>query len=200
MIQASGLVRRYGARTVLDALTWTFPTGLRTHIQAPNGSGKTTLFRCLLGLERHRGSVLFDGQPLDAVRDAVGMVFDEPVVYPRLSGTTNLRLLCGTEPDQTVLNELDLGPSLLARRVCGYSAGERKQLALGLCLASRPRYVFLDEVDEGLDDATKLRVADLIRRLPWRATVLTAGHDPGFFGLVADEVVNLGEGRLRRAA
>lgn len=201
MIEARGVTRRYGTRTILDGLTWTFPTGLTTHIQAPNGTGKTTLFKCLLGLDAYAGSVLFDGRPLDAVRAAVGVVFDEPVVYPRLSGAKNFALLSGTtEPDQAVLADLRLDARLLARRVGGYSAGERKRLALGLCLSSRPRYVLLDEVDAGLDEAMRRQVAALIQRLPWQPTVLLAGHNPRFYELVADEVVTLDDGKLCRAS
>lgn len=200
MIEARDVTRRYGARTVLDQLSWTFPTGMRTHIQAPNGTGKTTLFTCLLGLDECGGSVLFDGRPLDAVRESVGVVFDEPVVYPRLTGAQNLALLGGDARDEGVLAALELGPKLLARRVAGFSAGERKRLALGVCLSSRPRYVLLDEVDAGLDEGMRGQVAELLRQLPWRPTVLLAGHNPRFYELVADEVVSLSDGRLRRAS
>jgi ABC-2 type transport system ATP-binding protein len=199
VIEARGLRRGYGARAILDGLTWTFPTGLRTHVEAPNGTGKTTLFRCLLGLERCGGGVLFGGRPLDAVRSAVGMVFDEAVLYPRLSGARNLALLGGRGADRAVLTALGLEPPLLARPVAGYSAGERKRLALGVCLGSHPDYVLLDEVDAGLDQAMRLRVAELIRELSWRPTVILAGHNPGFYEAVADEVVRLRDGRLHRA-
>lgn len=200
VIDAQDITRQYGTRIILDELTWSFPTGLRTYIQAPNGTGKTTLFKCLLGLESCGGNVLFDGRPLDAVRQAVGVVFDEPVVYPRLTGARNLTLLGGAAPDGEVLTALELGPGLLARRVAGYSAGERKRLALGVCLASRPDYVLLDEVDAGLDEAMRHQVAELIQQLSWRPTVILAGHNPRFYELVADEMVSLSDGRLRRAA
>ena len=98
MIEARKLSRAYGARSILDLLSWTFPTGTRTHIDAPNGTGKTTLFRCLLGLEECGGSVAYQGGPLDAVRDTVGVVFDEPVAYPRLTGARNLALLSAAAP------------------------------------------------------------------------------------------------------
>lgn len=200
MIEARGLRRGYGPRIILNGLDWRFPTGTRTHIDAPNGTGKTTLLRCLLGLEECRGNVAYHGRPIDAVRRTVGAVFDEPAVFPRLTGAQNLTLLGSATPsDQAVLAALDLSPQLLARRVSGYSAGERKRLTLGICLASRPRYVLLDEVDAGLDVGMQARIAELLRQLPWRPTVLLAGHNPPFFESIADEVVTLNDGRLQRA-
>ncbi|MDO5533971.1 MAG: ABC transporter ATP-binding protein [Propionibacteriaceae bacterium] len=198
MIEIKDVHRRFGSRPVLAGASWTFESGTVTYIEAPNGSGKTTLLRCLLGLVDCTGTITFDGRPRSMVRPSIAALFETPPVHPHLTGNQNLRVLSGPLADDGPLRRLLPDASLLRRRVAGYSSGERKRLALAGCLASAPAYVFLDEVDTGIDVDTLDVVAQLIDELRGRSTVILTGHNPDFYRHLADDVVELREGEIHR--
>lgn len=198
MIEIANLSRSFGERTILERLSWTFETRSCTHIQAPNGTGKTTLIRCLLGLDRYEGTVMFDGQERTQVRATIGALFEDPPVYPHLSGQQNLTLLSGRRRDENHPSLLP-GRRLLRRKLEGYSSGERKRLALTACLARNPKYVFLDEVDTGVDAEALQGIGDQIRELAKSATVVLVGHNHVFYESLADRAVSLRDGKLIEA-
>lgn len=198
MINISDVRRRYGKRPVLEGASWTFESGSVTYIEAPNGSGKTTLLRCLLGLIDCTGSISFNGQHRTMVRSSIGALFETPPLHPHLTGAQNLRVLSGPLADDGPLRRLLPEAALLRRRVAGYSSGERKRLALAGCLGSAPEFVFLDEVDTGVDVATLDVVSQLIDERRGRSTVILTGHNPDFYRRLADDVVVLRKGLIHR--
>ena len=83
VLEARGIVKRFGAVTAVDGISIEVRAGTVTAILGPSGSGKSTLLRCLNFLEiPDKGEVLFEGAPvrardrdLDGLRSRVGMVF-----------------------------------------------------------------------------------------------------------------------------
>ena len=191
VIEARGLVKRYGSRTAVQGLDLTVYEGEIFGLLGPNGAGKTTTILMLLGLtEPTAGSVRVLGEdptrnPL-AVKRAVGYLPENVGFYDDLTGFENLmytaRLNQIPEPEaqariQTLLEAVGLADAA-ERRVREYSRGMRQRLGLADVLVKRPRIVILDEPTLGIDPKGVHEVLELIARLAreQRVTVLLSSH------------------------
>ena len=171
-----------------------------TAITGPSGSGKTTILRGLAGLDEDvRGSryVRFAGNIWDDERIAlppeerrIGMVFQEPALFPHLSVAGNIgygarrRQIKSTD---AIIDALNLGP-MMSREVTGLSGGEARRVALARALASDPALLLLDEPMSGLD---ALRKTDF---LPYIARAVAAAQVPTIYVThAADEVISLAD-------
>jgi ABC-2 type transport system ATP-binding protein len=206
-VRASGLVKRFGARTAVDGVELTVAPGQVRGLLGPNGAGKTTLLRMLFGLiHPDAGAVWLLGRALDGLGgealEEVGGFVEEPAFYPYLSGRANLSLLA----------RLDAGPTAAAvqgalerveldgrgdDRVAGYSTGMRQRLGLAAALLRSPRLLLLDEPTSGLDPAGTRTVASLVRELASEGVaVLLSSHQIGELERVCDSYTVMREGRV----
>lgn len=186
MLTFDDLSVRLGGNQILRAASGTVPREGVTFLMGPNGVGKTTLIRCLLGLERHTGTVLWDGADLDPQVRHVFTAFDEDPFYGRLTGRQNLAVLA---PESDARNSPYLSHDLLKRKVSAYSAGQRKRLSLVAALTSRAHLVILDEPTNGLDvDAQRQLRADIVRMKSQTGFLLT-GHHLDFYEGLVDQVL-----------
>jgi thiamine transport system ATP-binding protein len=200
MLDVTGLVVRFGTRTVLDNVSLHVDAGEIVAILGPSGSGKSTLFRVIAGLlPADRGTVTIDGRDVTTTpphRRGVGMVFQDDQLFPHLDVAANIafsmrmRGASRTERQQRVDELLDLVglPGLASRAVTNLSGGEAKRVALARSLATRPDVLLLDEPLTGLDRELHDRLAEDLRTV-LRATGVTAllvTHDVAEAGVVAD--------------
>ena len=126
-----------------------------------NGAGKTTLMKTIIGeMTAHAGEVRFDGRdathlPTDQrVRLGLGYVPQEHGVFGRLSVRENLQVGAAAAGDRRAIDTvLSVFPKLgqrLGQPAATLSGGERKMLAIGRALLSRPKLLLLDEPTEGV--------------------------------------------------
>src|SRR3954453_6953922 len=205
MITVSGLTKQYGARTVVDQVSFTLEPGTVTGFLGPNGAGKTTTMRMITGLvPATAGSALVDGRPYADLPNpgaVLGTLLDASAVHPGRTGRTHLRLLADTigVPSSRVDEVLALvGLSDAARRrIGGYSLGMRQRLGIAGALLADPPVLMFDEPANGLDPEGIRWMRDLLRGHAARGgTVLLSSHLLGEVEHTVDRLVVIGGGRI----
>jgi ABC-2 type transport system ATP-binding protein len=177
-IEASGLVKTFGATRAVDGVDLTVPRGAVYGVLGPNGAGKTTTIRMLATLLRpDAGSARVLGHDVvrdaDAVRALVALTGQLASVDDDLTGRENLILLgrllgYSTRDARRRADELLAGFALedaATRLVKNYSGGMRRRLDIAASLVVTPELMFLDEPTTGLDPRSRNQVWDIIRAL-----------------------------------
>ena len=205
MIEASGLTKRYGDKTVVDRLSFTVKPGEVTGFLGPNGSGKSTTMRMIVGLDAPTaGSVVVNGRPYarhDAPLCEIGVLLDAKAVHPGRSAYGHLMALAYTHGisrrrvDQ-VIELAGLG-SVARKRVGAFSLGMGQRLGIAAALLGDPSVVMLDEPVNGLDPEGVLWVRNLLSELAAEGrAVMLSSHLMSEMALVAHHLVIIGRGRL----
>jgi iron complex transport system ATP-binding protein len=151
----------------------------------PNGGGKTSLLRALARVEQAHGSVLVDGEEIDAAPEArrrrllAYLPASRDMAWP--IGVADVIALGLARPDEARVDELldrfELRP-LAARPVNALSTGERARVLMARALASAPKLLLLDEPLSNLDPYWVLRFLDLFRSAARSGqALLVALHD-----------------------
>lgn len=163
-VELRGVVKRYGKVEALRGIDLAVGTGEKFALLGPNGAGKTTLFSILATLRAPtEGAARVLGfdvvEQRDAVRQAMGIVFQEPAIEQRLTGRENLKLMglfygLGPSAAKTRAAEIIAGLGLgeaADRPAKTLSGGQRRKLELARALVTDPKILFLDEATLGLD-------------------------------------------------
>lgn len=199
------LVKRFGATTAVDGMSWSAQPGEILAVLGPNGAGKTTALSCVLGLLRpDAGTVrVLEEDPwgADAAHRArVGVMLQDGGLPNTVTAARVLRhlarLYADPEPVDALMRRLgvDAFASTTVRRLSG---GQRQRLALGAALVGRPEVALLDEPSAGLDPHARLDVWDLVLDLRRRgACVVLTTHSFEEAQRLADRVVIVAGGRV----
>jgi ABC-2 type transport system ATP-binding protein len=183
IVEAEGLVKRYGKVTALDGLDLVAEPGHVLAVLGPNGAGKTTFVRTIATLLRPEGgSLRVAGHDVrrepEAVRRLIGLAGQFAAVEPALSGRENLEMVArlfgqdrraARANSAEVLDRLGLA-EYGGRLVRTYSGGMRRKLDLGASLVGSPRLLLLDEPTTGLDPRSRVELWDAIRSMVERGT------------------------------
>jgi len=185
VLEARGLVKRYGPLTALDGVDLTVGTGEAVAIMGASGSGKTTLLHCLAAIiSPDAGSVRLStpgepaqelvGMPDDARsavrRDRLGFVFQDHLLLPELTALENAALpllLVGTARAAAEahaaawLGALGLN-GMENRRIGELSGGQAQRVAIARAQVTGAPVVFADEPTGALDSATSAEVLDAL--------------------------------------
>ena len=206
IISVTGVTRRFGAQTALDAVTWSLLRGGVYGLVGANGAGKTTLIKHILGLLRAEyGSVRVFGR--DPVADPVGVLsrigyLSEDHDLPEWMSVEELmRYSRAFYPawDQGYAEELrrsfGLEPSA---RIKNLSKGQKARAGLLVALAHRPELLLLDEPSSGLDPVVRRDILEAIMRTiaDEGRTVLFSSHLLDEVERVADHVTMINHGRI----
>jgi branched-chain amino acid transport system ATP-binding protein len=161
ILKVRDLCAGYGHSQVLFDVTLRARRSGGLAILGRNGAGKSTLLKTLIGeIRPTSGMIWFDGtestgeRTEQRVRRGMGYVPQEHAVFGKLSVRENLALGALVQKDKSGIDmALEFFPKLgqrLAQQAGTLSGGERKMLAIGRALLSRPRLLLLDEPTEGV--------------------------------------------------
>jgi ABC-type Fe3+/spermidine/putrescine transport system ATPase subunit len=199
----------YEEAPLLRGASLEVPAGMSGFLLGPSGCGKTTLLRCIAGLERqHAGTIAWDDKPLDDLephRRGVGMLFQEPALFPHLPVWQNvafgLRYRSVPKADRRAEAEAWLARVHLDGKadagVDELSGGQRQRVALARTLAAKPRIVLLDEPLSALDRDLRDRLGPEVKQLlaDQGVAALWVTHDRDEAMRWGDRVWRMEEGR-----
>ncbi|MEU0282995.1 ABC transporter ATP-binding protein [Streptomyces sp. NPDC088147] len=208
LLEATGITKRYGRYTALDAVDLRIEAGRTVSIVGESGSGKSTLARVLVGLERaDSGTVRFRGETVrgrrarQAFHRSVGMVFQDPYesLDPRLTigeavaEPLRAHRLHRHDERGRVRELLDavgmegVEPDAYPHR---FSGGQRQRVCIARALATDPDLVICDEPTSALDVSVQAQILNLLLDLQRRRGLayLFITHDLDVVRRISDEV------------
>lgn len=210
IIEARGLVKKYGDVVALDGLDLSVPEGTVYGLLGPNGAGKTTTVRILTTLLLpDSGTATVDGIDVvrkpNAVRQIIGLTGQYAAVDEYLTGRENLRMFGDLyhlpsayvkERSDELLERFDLVDAA-DRSLRTYSGGMRRRLDLAASLIAKPRVLFLDEPTTGLDPRSRLGLWEVITDLVADGTtVLLTTQYLEEADQLAEEIVVIDHGKV----
>lgn len=172
-LQVTGLSKRFGKQQVLKELTCAYPSGKITYLTGASGSGKTTLFRCLCGLETYDEGEVTAGL-------AYSMQFQEDRLCEEESPVKNLEMVMGSSKARKegieILLSLELPREALDKPCRELSGGMKRRVSLARAMEADSDCVLLDEPYTGMDECTRQKAEDYIKKRMENRIVLMATH------------------------
>lgn len=205
MIEFQTVTKKYGARTVLDEVSFIVKPGRVTAFLGPNGSGKTTTLKILLGLETvDSGLATIDDVSYVKLANPmfkVGALLDGRSAHPGRSAIHHLQALAMTHgiSKARIHEVLELvGLSDVAKvKVGKFSLGMSQRLGIAAAMLGDPSTYIFDEPLNGLDPDGVKWFRDLVKGFAAEGrTVFLSSHLISEVAITADHVVLIGQGKI----
>ncbi|MCL4866333.1 MAG: LPS export ABC transporter ATP-binding protein [Gemmatimonadales bacterium] len=213
VLEASGLVKSFGRRAVVDDVSLEVRQGEIVGLLGPNGAGKTTTFYLITGMVNpDAGRITLDGRNLTRApmfrraRAGIGYLAQEPSVFRRLTVEQNVLAVLETlglprAERRARLEELlhELGIEHLRKhKAYSLSGGERRRLEITRALVTGPRFMLLDEPFAGVDPIAVHDIQTIVASLRDRGIgVLITDHNVEQTLEIVDRAYIMYEGRVQ---
>jgi polar amino acid transport system ATP-binding protein len=214
MVQLEAVRKSFGDNLVLDGIDLSVGLGEVLVIIGPSGSGKSTLLRCVNLLEPiDSGRIFLEGEEttrrgadVSAIRQRIGIVFQQFNLFPHLKAIDNLTLAArrikkmSRQDAEARARELLITVGL-EEKADQYphqlSGGQQQRVAIARALMMNPHVMLFDEVTSALDPELVGEVLIVMRDLAQTGmTMLVVTHEMQFAREVGDRVVFMDEGRI----
>jgi phospholipid/cholesterol/gamma-HCH transport system ATP-binding protein len=214
MIRAENITKTFAGREVIRDISAVFEPGQTNLIIGRSGSGKTVFLKCLVGLlEVDEGKIfyndeLFTGLDFKArkeIRKKMGMLFQGSALFDSMTVEENVRFPLDMFTDMSYEEKLDRVNFCLDRvhivnsnhlSPAELSGGMRKRVAIARAIALKPRYLFCDEPNSGLDPKTAIVIDELIREITieLNMTTIVNTHDMNSVMENGEKIIFIEEG------
>ena len=192
-LEVFNLRKRYKARVVVKDVSLSVDSGDVVGLLGPNGAGKTTSFYMMVGLTRSDGGqILLDGRDMSTLpihrRALLGLSYlpQEASIFRKLTVAENIQAILELQPIPAgevaqrldeLMHDLNI-EHLRDAAALSLSGGERRRVEIARALATRPRFILLDEPFAGVDPIAVLDIQKIIRFLSGRGIgVLITDHN-----------------------
>lgn len=214
MIEVKNLHKSFGEAHVLKGITTNFDKGKTNLIIGQSGSGKTVFLKCLLGLfEYEEGSISYDGKIFSQLteddkrnlRAEIGMVFQGSALFDSMTIAENvmfpLKMFTKMSKDEMedradfVLKRVNLEDAH-KKMPSEASGGMQKRVAIARAIVNKPKYLFCDEPNSGLDPKTAIVIDNLIQEITdeYQITTVINSHDMNSVMEIGEKIVFLKDG------
>ena len=216
MIRAKNIFKQFGDQEVLKGIDFTFEAGKNNLIIGQSGAGKTVFLKILVGLfEPTQGEVWYNDfnffdlnkNQLREVRMDVGMLFQGNALFDSLTVEENIRFpmdmftkMTAKEKNERVdycLERVEL-EGINNKFPSEISGGMQKRVGIARAIVLKPKYLFCDEPNSGLDPKTAITIDELISSITveHNITTLINTHDMNSVMEIGDNICYLSQGRL----
>ena len=218
IIELRNVAKYYGPFQALADINFTVHQGERVVVCGPSGSGKSTMIRCINRLEEHdEGTITVDGivlgedtKDIRAVRQDVGMVFQQFNLFPHLTVLENLTIgpirvrkmdkVSAEALARKYLERVHI-PEQAEKYPSQLSGGQQQRVAIARSLCMEPKIMLFDEPTSALDPEMINEVLDVMVGLADSGmTMVCVTHEMGFARRVADTMVFMEAGRIVETA
>ena len=214
MIEVKGLHKSFGDAHILKGISTTFENGKTSLVIGQSGSGKTVFLKCLLGLfTQDEGTISYDGKIYSELNDdqkrdlrsKMGMVFQGSALFDSMTIEENvmfpLRMFTKQSLSEMqdrvnfVLNRVNLADAH-KKMPSEASGGMQKRVAIARAIVNKPKYLFCDEPNSGLDPKTAIVIDNLIQEITdeYNITTVINSHDMNSVMEIGEKIVFLKDG------
>lgn len=202
-IEVRNLTKQFGAKTVVDEVSFVLEEHTATALIGPNGSGKTTTLSMLAGLlTPTSGDVFMPG--VRDIRKAIGFLPQYPQFFSWLTALEYMEMvanLSGLEKrsikkeSQKMLEFVGLGEAMTKKTVT-FSGGMKQRLGIAQALIHQPKLLLLDEPVSALDPVGRREVMNLLKEIQQQTTILYSTHILNDAEEMTDQLLFLRNGQL----
>lgn len=217
-LSATGLRKSYSGRMVVQDVSLSVNSGEVVGLLGPNGAGKTTSFYMIVGLvAADSGRIEIDGTSISNMpihlraRKGLSYLPQDASVFRRLTVEENIRAVLELQIDQngrkfskqqveeqldSLLDELQIN-HIRRNSALSLSGGERRRVEISRALATRPRFILLDEPFAGVDPIAVIEIQRIVRFLKSRGIgVLITDHNVRETLGICDRAYIISEGKV----
>lgn len=216
MIEVNNINKTFGKNKVLDDVSFTFESGKTNLVIGASGSGKTTLIKCMVGLHNpDSGRILFNNQLIEELdkksrrklRKEIGMLFQGGALFDYLTVEENiafpLNMFTQMSEKEKInrvnfcLNRVNLN-NVNKMFPAELSGGMIKRVAIARAISMKPKYLFCDEPNSGLDPQTAILIDNLIQEITqeYNITTIVNTHDMNSVMEIGDNIAFIYKGKL----
>jgi ABC-2 type transport system ATP-binding protein len=202
ILQVSSLVKRFGALTAVNDVSFTIRQGTCFGLLGPNGAGKTTTIEMMEGIKTpDSGTILYHGKPLDKrFRYEAGIMFQTTALQEFITVREIMVQFSRFYPETYSIDELAERYALhdfLDQDTRRLSGGQKQRLLLAMALINKPKLLFLDEPTTGLDPQSRRNLWKQVQDVKEQgATILMTTHYMEEAYELCDEIAIMDHGRI----
>lgn len=216
MIEVKNIHKTFGDNHVLKDVSFTFQSSKTNLVIGASGSGKTTLIKCMVGLHNpDSGSILFNESSFDEMdkkekrnlRKEIGMLFQGGALFDYLTVEENISFPLNMFTDMSDEEKKDRVNFCLKRVNLNdanslfpseLSGGMMKRVAIARAISMKPKYLFCDEPNSGLDPQTAIVIDNLIQEITeeYNITTVVNTHDMNSVMEIGDNIAFIHQGQL----
>ena len=196
-IEIKNVSKKFKNNLVLDKVNLTFTTGHIYGLKGRNGSGKSVFLKILAGLYTpSEGEVLFDNKKFNPKKEYppnMRALIENPTFFANMTGYENLKLLAkiqGKISDKEILEALEL-VNLISekdKKYNKYSLGMKQKLGIAQVFMEDPEILILDEVFNGLEENTVLKLKDYLKKIKKEKIIIITSHQKEDLELLCDKI------------
>lgn len=216
MIKVENISKQFGEEIILKNISTTFDRGKTNLVIGRSGSGKTVMLKCLLGLfTPEEGRIYFEDNAIQdmnseqhrILREKIGMLFQGGALFDSMNIEENvmfpLRMFSDRKRDEMlervneVLKRVDL-ENVNKKFPAEISGGMKKRVSIARAIVNKPKYLFCDEPNSGLDPKTATLIDNLIQDITKEnnITTIVVTHDMNSVMEIGEKIVLLKKGNL----